>query len=210
MKHLSHILQNIINDKNSTGFTLIEMLVSLVIVAIIVASIYTAFDCGKNSWQVGETITQRYQNARAALDFMSREISAMYITASSIYKTGLIYDSDSFRFVACIPEDDNDWDLRKIGYRHNAEKIQRSYLTTDLDTLTDASMSSGWQLLVGNIYGLDFTCLDATFTEQSTWNSVSSGELPKAVIITINVQDDKKLQPAQTFSTIVRIPGSER
>ena len=202
-----------INDKKSTGFTLIEMLVSLVIVAIIVASVYTAFDCGKNSWQVGDIIVQRCQNARAALDFMSREISAMYLTISSIYETGLIYDSSSFRFVACIPEeDDSDWDLRQIGYKYDStdKEIERAF-TGGFTTLSNPS---SWQPLVSNIYGLNFTCLDATFTECSSWDSVNAGptfeKLPKAVIITINVQDNKQLQDAKTFSTIVRIPGSER
>ena len=120
-----------INDKKSTGVTLIEMLVSIVIVAIIVASVYTAFDCGKNAWQVGDQILQKYQNARGALDIMSRDISQAFINhAGTIYclgidgetswtdriKTNAKIDSDQFFFVAPVAATTSATDLYRVGY----------------------------------------------------------------------------------------------
>ena len=80
MKLLSHILLTISRDRHSCrGVTLLELLVAMVILTIIVASVYTAFNSSKQSWQVGDTNAQKYQNARGVLDVMGREIACAVV-----------------------------------------------------------------------------------------------------------------------------------
>ena len=206
--------------KYSHGVTLMELLVAMVILAIIVASVYVAFNSGKQSWQVGETIVQKYQNARGALDMMAREISAMYLVTQSIYKTGLIYDNSTsppeFRFVASIPskEHDGDWDLCKIGYRHDeGDEIERGFNINP--NLKNLDITSGWQPLVSNINSLEFKLYywdGSKWDEKDTWDSTDPTkeywELPKAVEITIRVQDDKQIAEEREFKTVVYIPDT--
>ena len=233
MKLSSHTSPNATN--NTRGVTLIEMLVALVITAIIVSSVYVAFNAGTKSWQVGDTMMQRYQNARGALDMMSREMSAMYMTISNIYNSGLLYSSVSnyeFRFVAAIPSDEHTgkWDLCKIGYEYyesdedgdgtieiSEKRIRRAF---DVDPdLTDFDIDTSYQPLVTNVTSLGFKCRywdenSSSWAEKVTWDSregeVDEWDLPEAVEISITVQDDKQLADPQTFTTIVRIPGSEQ
>ncbi len=211
--------------KYSHGVTLMELLVAMVILAIIVASVYVAFNSGKQSWQVGETIVQKYQNARGALDMMSREISAMYLVTQNIYKTGLIYESGEFRFVASIDSDSHSgsWDLCKVGYQYyendddgdgqieiSEKRIQRGF-DPDPDLSDDIVISSSnWQPLVSNINSLEFKCWDENNNEHDEWDSTDPTkeywELPKAVEITIRVQDDKQIAEEREFKTVVYIP----
>jgi prepilin-type N-terminal cleavage/methylation domain-containing protein len=72
-KNLRTTWQSIRN--NTRGVTLIEMLVALLITALIVSSVYVAFNSGTKAWQVGDKMMLRYQNARVALDMISSEFT---------------------------------------------------------------------------------------------------------------------------------------
>ena len=117
---------------NLRGVTLIELLVAIVILGIIVTSVYTAFNSSRDAWQVGETMIQKYQNARGALDIMSREISQAFINRTgTIYCVGIdgesflpppyvkanaATDSDQFFFVAPIGAASAATDLYRVGF----------------------------------------------------------------------------------------------
>ena len=181
--------------KNSTGFTLIEMLVSLVIVAIIVASVYTAFDCGKNSWQVGETIVQKNQNARAALDIMSREITCALINdwdnqyrldfyganvtapPATTWRTNSV--GDELYFIARLNPDSAsaNADICEVGYYLTDEDsdsvgdVVRKFYVTDgalpanFDYEFDSPSGNG----SGFELGLNVTNLDFRYYNGSSW-----------------------------------------
>jgi len=59
---------------NTRGFTLIESLVSLGIVFIVLAGIYTIFMASHRNYIIQESITDMHQNIRAAIEFMTREL----------------------------------------------------------------------------------------------------------------------------------------
>jgi type II secretion system protein J len=225
MKHSSPTLLTVTKDKCSHGVTLLELLVAMVILAIVVASVYVAFNSSKQSWQVGETIVQKYQNARGALDMMAREMSVMYMTISNIYNSGLLYSTaingsnGEFRFVAAIPADEHagKWDLCKIGYKFDStnKEIERAF---DVGPdLTNFDIDSSYQSLVSNVISLGFKCRHwdgVSWAEKETWDSregeVDEWDLPEAVEISLTVQDDKQLADPRTFTTIVRIPRSKQ
>ncbi len=210
----------LLDIKDVCGVTLIELLVGILIIGMIVTSVYTAFNCSRDSWQVGEIMVQRYQNARAALDMMSREISAMYFAVSNIYETGLIYNNDGFRFVARIPDNSGQWDLCIIGYRYDStdREIERAIdVYPDMSPLNVKSYIDGLSLqpLVSNIRSetekaLKFYCIDESGNIYLTWDSASSYTLPSAVEIRIRAQDEKQLADEQAFRTIAYIPQSKQ
>ena len=117
-----------------SGFTLTEILVAVTILAITVAAIYTSFKGGLTSWTKGTIRMERYQNARAALEMMSREISAaIIIAADGSYQidfygvdntetvSGETVDDDYLCFVAPVREDPDEPDLRKVSQRALAD-----------------------------------------------------------------------------------------
>lgn len=209
-----------------SGFTMVEILVATTILVIAMASIYMSFRGGVTSWTKGTARMERYLNARAALDMMSREIEAAMLAASDLYIIDFIYSADTswaLRFAA--PRDSSgSWDLCEIayGYDSGGKEIDRA-LDVDPNFSADdkpnlSSLSSYWQPLVSNITSLQFELFDS---DDSTWRlywdsrTVLEGgdyantedELPEAVKITITVQDEQSREE-QDFSTTVYLPTS--
>ncbi len=59
---------------NKRGFTLVEILITLLLASIVTAAIYKTFREQQKSYIVQEEVVEMQQNLRAALDIMSREI----------------------------------------------------------------------------------------------------------------------------------------
>lgn len=78
------------------GFTLIEILITLVITSIVMASIFSVFNTQSKSFNSQQQVTEMQQNARAALDMMTREIRMAKYSSSE----GITFaNSTSIRFV---------------------------------------------------------------------------------------------------------------
>jgi prepilin-type N-terminal cleavage/methylation domain-containing protein len=72
----------VIRDKESfasSGVTLVELLVALTIASILILGVLAAFQTTQRTAAIGEAREQIYQNARVALDLMSKEIKNAYI-----------------------------------------------------------------------------------------------------------------------------------
>lgn len=61
-------------DNNNSGFTLVELMVTLAISGIIVAAIYSAYTVQQRSYTAQEAVVEMQQNIRAAMMIMGREI----------------------------------------------------------------------------------------------------------------------------------------
>jgi prepilin-type N-terminal cleavage/methylation domain-containing protein len=105
--------------KKQKGFTIVELLCAMGIFSIMALALYVVFDRANQVWEQGQFKSEQYQNARAALDMMSREISSAIIAVggpnsftTSLYRppylvstngtttiSGTSYDRDDIRFV---------------------------------------------------------------------------------------------------------------
>lgn len=195
-KEVNHLLPTLRitlpNRGNVCGVTLIELLVGLLIIGMIVTSVYTAFNCSRNSWQVGETMVQRYQNVRAALDMMSREIACALINDSngnyrmdffgadsSSPPPGWRTDSvgDELYFIARL--EGATADLCEVGYYvtdedgdGTADVLRRFYVT---DNASPANYEYEFDSPTGNSAGaelaLNVTGLDFEYFNGSNWET---------------------------------------
>ena len=59
---------------NESGFTLTELLIAMAISGLLLAAVVTTFLIQRSSFALQEQITEMVQNARAAMDMMTREI----------------------------------------------------------------------------------------------------------------------------------------
>jgi type IV pilus assembly protein PilW len=59
---------------NNKGFTLVEIMVSMVIVSLVIAGIYAVYTIQQRTYTVQEQVTEMQQQIRAVLDFMTRDI----------------------------------------------------------------------------------------------------------------------------------------
>lgn len=60
--------------KNCSGMTLIELIVSIGIMAMILTVIFASFSAGIKSWALADTQMEVQQNARIAFDWISRDL----------------------------------------------------------------------------------------------------------------------------------------
>src|SRR5439155_26125554 len=58
----------------SSGFTLVEMMVALVLFTVVIGSIYSIYVRGEKSQQVGIELAEATQNARSVVDLIAREL----------------------------------------------------------------------------------------------------------------------------------------
>jgi len=184
------------------GFTLVEVLIALAIMAMIVASTFTIFRSASKSWQKGEARSQRYQNARNAVSRIGAEISQAVINSNALCKfTG---DKNKISFISFVSTDSGVFELSEVEYWLDGAKrllMRNDEVEPDYDFGTyDHS-----DILSDNISELEFSYFDG-LAWLDVWNSDEASEigLPKAVKIKIRVED-KRAKEGETFEVVARL-----
>ena len=222
---------------SSRAFTLIEIMITTVVLSLLIAGIYSIFKGSADSWTKGNVRMERYQNARAILGMMSREIScAMVNEARKIYMLGVDnngFQADSIKdelyFVAPInPTSDienNHSDLCEVGYWIKDDgsdtEIMRICRESNLDFVFKPELESGFQ---NNSLGIAVVDLQFYYyynnddaDSQVNWDSLAdlypadgyADGLPKKIKIVLKTRDEEAREDTQTFETTVFIPGAE-
>lgn len=199
------------------GFTLLEMLIALALLAIIVAASVTVFRGVAQSWQRGEVRSLRYQNARAIFDVMNREISSILPPDRQTPLVGLAADDPPLKagstgpalfFVALVPGA-APTDVTEIGYwLRGGDQMLMRHLDTDPDVdfqTADADEPLGTQVSAWSLAYFDGAAW------QDRWDArqggAQAGRLPKAVRISVTVQD-RGGREQETFDATVSLPVS--
>ena len=94
-------------SKSSSGFTIIEIMLAVSILAMVIATVFTSFRIGINAWEKGESKIEAFQTKRAVNTLIYREIKSAYpytITPGEL-DTHIKYnaffgESDSLKFVS--------------------------------------------------------------------------------------------------------------
>ena len=71
------MLKRVWHDVGSSGFTLLEMVVTLTILGFILLIIFGAFRLGISAWEKGESSREEYQKVRAVSQLVSRQLKSM-------------------------------------------------------------------------------------------------------------------------------------
>ena len=212
-------------DRN--GFTLVEVLVTLLITSIMLSAIYTSFVGTVAAKQYSEQIKEAGRTGQAILGLMRRDLEGAMIFSpgepAMIGKSGsvgaseagtidFISTSDSRRAV-----DGKGSDYNEVGYVAYTNEEQSSLLCLYRreDFFLDDSPFDGGvlELLDDSVRGLTFEYLT-----ESGWITEWQGEgLPEAVRITITLRkktgQSKDGEPAMrdyTYSTIAVVPCGRR
>ncbi len=190
------------------GLTLVEILVVSVIFSIIATSLFIVFKAGLDSWRRTQGHLEVFQNARAALDMMSREMSSAYLNTAdstitfrgfnSASPSGWVTPSggDEVFFVAALNPslnyNDAALELCKVGYYLDTgtNQLMRYFYYVKTGVAPDYDFSHNtsaynvtFAKIASNVTGLTFQYYDdngwtATSPNPSTWNSTSSSAPP--------------------------------
>src|ERR1035437_5758317 len=94
---LSGAFRSCVED-NRVAFTLIELLASMAILALIMVMLFSAFEQISKAWTQGESRVETFTEARAVLDLMSRELSQAIATPQITFRA----EKDKVYFVAPV------------------------------------------------------------------------------------------------------------
>jgi general secretion pathway protein J len=191
------------------GFTLLEALVSVGIIALIGTLIYGAFHGMSRSRDNIRQVSDRYQQGRAALDRMSHELGSAFISAHMPLEQNLIVrqtlflgndraSGDRVDFTAFahrrLRRDSHESDQAEISYflTQNPDAPETSDLVRRVDKHIDLEPDKGGivEVLAENVESFDIKYLDPASNEWlESWDSLQPaaqlGRLPSQVWITL-------------------------
>ena len=198
------------------GFTLVEILIAMAILAVIVTSTFVIFRSSSKSWQKGEKRSERYHNARVAVGKMSAEISQAVVSENKLSK--FIGNKEEVGFVSFVSTAGGVFELVEIEYWLDKEGrfIMRN---EDIDPDFDFSTQDNSDILAENIALLEFSYYNGS-TWSEAWNMIEIEEdaeeeieeeqgidesiLPKAVRIKIKVED-KSGKESEIFEVVTHL-----
>jgi len=149
--------------KDERGFTLPEMLVTIVIMIVVLFALFSIFDTSVTIFNYGNRKVEAAQNARVGLEKMEREIRQAHAIDTA---TGQMFDtwtSTQIRFgndldgngvIAC-PNTSSPPKCEKIGYQLNGNILGRD----------NTSTGATFQPVAERVQSLAFTYYDSTGDE---------------------------------------------
>jgi prepilin-type N-terminal cleavage/methylation domain-containing protein len=96
----------------AAGFTLIELLTSIAILLILVGMLTAAFNTASNTWRAAEKDVERFQDARAALDLIARDLQQVIVNSNIPF----FASATNMAFVATVNDDPAAVDLAEVVY----------------------------------------------------------------------------------------------
>jgi type II secretion system protein J len=213
------------------GLTLVEILVVSVIFAIIALSLFVVFRAGLESWSRTQAHLEVYQTARVTIDWLTRDLSAAFLSSNNANITFRGYASGGSTwvtpssasevfFIAALNPTLNDstakFELCKVGYWLNSStsELMRFYYAQTAaspDYAFGAGMAGTSSKVAKNVTGFSLRFFDSAGTATTGWNSTSSGgatqigKKPAKVEITLTIKEPNSTR-SQTFVTSVYIP----
>ena len=85
------------------GFTLIELMISLVIAGFLITAMYSVYSLQERSYTVQDQVSEMQQKIRAAMDMMSREIRMAGYDPDASCESIITAETDELVFEICDP-----------------------------------------------------------------------------------------------------------
>lgn len=185
-----------IAGRSASGFTLLELLVTIAMISIFIPSVYGVYTIITRSLTTESVVADVQQDVRFSLDFMVQDIRMAGLDPYSSASAGIeVATTTKLRFTA---------DQNMDGAINNTSQERVSYLldapNNQLDQiLYEGTASQDTQALIENVTALSFTYLD------------KDGNTIAAPVAPANLQDIKQIDisltaqaPAGQVGTISR------
>lgn len=197
------------------GFTLIEVMITAAILALVISLIYGSFAASIKTMQIGEQGGEVYRKARVALERMTMEIGCAYLPPDEEGETRCAFvggdvtvegiPQDTLQFTSAAP---------MISGTHKGLKEVRFYLAPDPQEDIPCLMmrEDPWDgqgrpiLLAEGVQGVNITYYDSQGREFRRWDTntpLFKKKLPRQVRITLFFREGGEPIP---FSTRAFIP----
>jgi general secretion pathway protein J len=193
---------------HSKGFTLLELIIALTIVAVIVVIIFGALRIGIRAWEKGERDVDVRQRQRIVLDLIKRQLAstvAKDLLGGDGQRDPMKGDSKSIEFVSHIPiMPGNQFGTFLVRYAVRKQKDgmeqlvfhERNAALPGKKTGADQPGEGEFYELIPAMKSIVFEYLKAESGEkaslwQKSWDPAVDKEVPRAVRITLRESDEK-------------------
>jgi general secretion pathway protein J len=201
--------KEMLNGHGNRGFTLLELMIALTIVAVMVVIIFGALRIGIRAWEKGEKDVDSRQRQRIVLDLIKRQLASTSVSEVWGRDQQLVSfkgDSKSIDFVSCIPmTPGNRFGLVYVKYAVRREKEGNKEHLTFYEKnveLVDKKISTGnpdegdFSELIPGMKSIVFEYLKARSGEaasiwQKSWDPTVDKGVPRAVRVTLTESDEK-------------------
>jgi len=208
----------------SSGFTLIEVIVTLTILGFIVFMVSGTFRLGLSSWEKGDAIKEDYQKIRMISQLVSRQMKSLVpykIKTEKAEGNYLAFDgkAHSLRFVSALPikakrpegfvyvvyqfKDEGEKKGRLVLYEQRA--LNKDFFEDDLKE--DSAVT-----LFGGVSQVRFEYYREADKEKSRmeewveeWNAKEEKELPKALRMTVTYWNEKGKEEASPITVLAAV-----
>ncbi len=209
---------------NTTGFTLLEVTVTLTILGFILLIIFGAFRLGLSAWERGETTREEYQKLRAVSQLISRQIKSVVpykIKAQKAEGDYLAFEGTphSLKFVSALslkarqPEGFvyviyEFKEGRKEGGQlilYEQRILNKDFFEEDPKEELGVSLFEGISNIQFEYFREENLSKNRTEDWVEEWNAKEEKELPKAVKMTItykSVKNEKEEIPLTILASI--------
>jgi len=215
--------------KNMKGFTLLEVLVSMAILVIIMAALYSAYTTNVEAIQIARQNGEVHQAARIVLERMTKDLQSALIQVSvpsEKIRLGFVgedreidgkrADRVDFTSVTHLPltEKGPASDLCEIGYLIEEDSEDRSLvLFRRDDPSVDDDFTKGGLLqeMTRNVLEFNLTYQDSRGEESHKWNTLEGmpgAGLPVLIKVRLVLKDE--LNREHVFSTSIHPELAER
>ena len=198
------------------GFTLMEVLIAIAILAIVLSTVYESFVMTRKAIGKTEASIEELRGVRAAYSRMMQDVSMAFLVKDNdrtFFKgtdeSSEGYPNDSIDFTAYSNrirnKDAKESDQAEVGYYMKRGNEGGSVLMKRIKRRIDENPGYGGDSfeITEDIVGLNFRYLDNDAWVDS-WDSTVNKNIPQAVEITIIVKDSSGTE--RTFKSIAEIP----
>ncbi|OGV74249.1 MAG: hypothetical protein A3K19_14145 [Lentisphaerae bacterium RIFOXYB12_FULL_65_16] len=186
------------------AFTLLEMLVAMAVLAVVMLILFRFFANVQDAWSVSMNTTELYENARVALDIVTRDLQATVAKANDIPGQHIRFHQDSddkLWFVTSgDPSDAAKASLIEVGYRMSDNQFERAFVDDTnanwniYGERDDAHDQDGYLRVVGGVLSESFVCYDSSLTPYTPNNAGNETMLPSMVSVTLKLIDSKSYE----------------
>ncbi len=179
--------------RNAPGFTLLELLIALAIVAALLAIAFGGLRVALAAWTQGEERADAHQHLRGVAAVLARTVGSAYpyrASAGQSPEPVLLFRGTDRRlelvtqvspFPVAVPVAFSAVAIGLETVEEGPALIVRQRVMPNRDPFTEAQV----MLRDAGINRLEFSYLNATGTWQETWDGEAENGLPRAVRITV-------------------------
>jgi type IV pilus assembly protein PilW len=141
------------------GFTLIEILITLLIAGVVMAAIFSIFVSSNQSYRTQDSVADAQQRVRVGIDFMVDDLRMAGLDPTDSGNFGFeTATGTKLRFTADVDLDGvvDNTNLERVTYEYDAanQRLRRC--------LYEGTGSESWQTLINDVSAVTFTYLDSS------------------------------------------------